>query len=594
MSIQLNTNFNLKAAIPIDTRFVFNSKVEMNSAPNHDLYVGLLSYVVSENKFYVYNGTTFNELRVDNEYFLDPVATVTDLTSIVSPKVGAVCMVKDVNRFYVFTGDTTKAGTFISGNIATAPEGSIPLSIDLMASDDPSDPTLIPSDIDLSTAKVITRGFINGWQLVANSADEISYDNSNSGLVATDVQDAIDELKVDIAQSLKDAGVNKPVNTPSDLGGIKNPKPGDTVTVIDEKKIYIFNGKEWVELKAGSEYFIDPVELKTNLPSGQKNGTICLVRSERTLYLYVDDATEEEQGIKGAPVGPAWIPLKTKSTNIEFDNSGTDITAGDVGGAIKEVHTTLIENIILDWTEPTTEAVGGIDVGYVPPKDGISVKDFLYNMTHPFVYPTISMELETAEGVFEKGTSKTLNKIVLTSSDGTKFAFEENNPSIFVDGVELTDSSDVITLSVDKKTYTRELSVPIVMNGTADKKVVAKVDLNGKEISTEKSYEFINPFYAASLTGNIVSEYNNALFINDSKILTKKSNQVVSYTHANKVMAFAYPSEYGALSKIADQNGFDITSTFSATTYMNGSVSYRVYCATTPNTLSGFNVTFKF
>ena len=59
-------------------------------------------------------------------------------------------------------------------------------------------------------------------------------------------------------------------------------------------------------------------------------------------------------------------------------------------------------------------------------------------------------------------------------------------------------------------------------------------------------------------------------------------------------MAFAYPSEYGALSKIADQNGFDITSTFSATTYMNGSVSYRVYCTTTPNTLSGFNVTFKF
>ena len=83
-------------------------------------------------------------------------------------------------------------------------------------------------------------------------------------------------------------------------------------------------------------------------------------------------------------------------------------------------------------------------------------------MTHPFVYPTISMELETAEGVFEKGTSKTLNKIVLTSSDGTKFAFEENNPSIFVDGVELTDSSDIVTLSVDKKTYTRELSVPIV------------------------------------------------------------------------------------------------------------------------------------
>ena len=546
MSIQLNTNFNLRAAIPVDTRFVFNSISEMNSVQKHDLYAGLLTYVVSENKFYVYNGTAFDDLRVDNDYFLKPVATTNDLTSINSPKVGAVCMVKDINRFYVYTGNT--------GDIAT----------------------------------------VVGWKLVANSADEISYNNSNSSLVATDVQGAIDELKVDIKKSLKDAGVNKPVNNVGDLDDIENPKPGDTVTVINEKKIYIFNGTDWVELKAGSDYFIDPVELKTNLPTGQKNGTICLVRSERTLYLYVEDATAEEQENEGASVGPAWISLKTKSADIGFDNSDTDIKADDVEGAIKEVHTTLVENVTLDWTEPTTEAVGGIEVGYVPPVDGISVKEFLYNMTHPFVYPTISMQLETADGVFEKNTSKTLSKIVLTSTDGTKVAFEENNPSIFVAGVQLTDPTDKVTISVDKKTYTRELASPIVMNGTVDKKVVAKVELNGKEISTEKSYEFIYPFYAASLTGNIVSEYNNTLFVDSNKILTKKSNQVVSYTHANKVMAFAYPSEYGALSKIVDQNGFDITGTFSATTFMYGSVSFRVYCTTTPNTLSGFNVTFKF
>ena len=546
MSIQLNTNFNLRAAIPVDARFVFNSQQEMNSVQKHDLYAGLLTYVVSENKFFVYNGTTFNELRVDNDYFLKPVATTNDLTSINSPKVGAVCMVKDINRFYVYTGNT--------GDIAT----------------------------------------VVGWKLVANSADEISYNNSNSSLVATDVQGAIDELKVDIKKSLKDAGVNKPVNNVGDLDDIENPKPGDTVTVINEKKIYIFNGTDWVELKAGSDYFIDPVELKTDLPTGQKNGTICLVRSERTLYLYVEDATAEEQENEGASVGPAWISLKTKSADIGFDNSDTDIKADDVEGAIKEVHTTLVENVTLDWTEPTTEAVGGIEVGYVPPVDGISVKEFLYNMTHPFVYPTISMQLETADGVFEKNTSKTLSKIVLTSTDGTKVAFEENNPSIFVAGVQLTDPTDKVTISVDKKTYTRKLASPIVMNGTVDKKVVAKVELNGKEISTEKSYEFIYPFYAASLTGNIVSEYNNTLFVDSNKILTKKSNQVVSYTHANKVMAFAYPSEYGALSKIVDQNGFDITGTFSATTFMYGSVSFRVYCTTTPNTLSGFNVTFKF
>ena len=156
MSIQLNTNFNLRAAIPVDARFVFNSISEMNSVQKHDLYAGLLTYVVSENKFFVYNGAAFNELRVDNDYFLKPVATTNDLTSIKSPKVGAVCMVKDINRFYVYTGNT--------GDIAT----------------------------------------VVGWKLVANSADEISYNNSNSSLVATDVQGAIDELKVDIKKSLNE------------------------------------------------------------------------------------------------------------------------------------------------------------------------------------------------------------------------------------------------------------------------------------------------------------------------------------------------------------------------------------------------------
>ena len=58
----------------------------MYSAQQHDLYTGLLSYVVSENKFYVYNGSTFEKLKVDNDCFLDPVATAADLASIVSPK----------------------------------------------------------------------------------------------------------------------------------------------------------------------------------------------------------------------------------------------------------------------------------------------------------------------------------------------------------------------------------------------------------------------------------------------------------------------------------------------------------------------------
>ena len=592
MSIQINNGFNLKASIPLDSRFVFQDMADLNAMPVHELYIGLLTYVIEKQAFYVYNGATFEEFKSKSDYFLDPVETASNLSSIQSPKKGAVCLVKDEKRFYTYVGDTTVTGTITTGPVTTVTnDTSIPMTVSLIFADNPEVSDEFPASIDLSNAAQVIDNYVDGWAPVTCKAIEIAYDNTTSNLKADNIQAAIDELVSLIEETPSPI---PPISTPGDLPDPSDSKPGDIVVVKNPKTIYVFDGDTWIEINARSEYYLDPVETKANLQLDPlpSYGTVCMVKNERAFYVYVNATSAE---LNGQPAQDAWICTKTKAEDIPFDNTDTGLTGTTVNEVINEINTTVIERTILDWPDdPTTVEVGGIEAGYQTPADGINVDEFLYMMTHPFVYPTISMQLETADGVFEKNTSKTLSKIVLTSTDGTKVAFEENNPSIFVAGVQLTDPTDKVTISVDKKTYTRELASPIVMNGTVDKKVVAKVELNGKEISTEKSYEFIYPFYAASLTGNIVSEYNNTLFVDSNKILTKKSNQVVSYTHANKVMAFAYPSEYGALSKIVDQNGFDITGTFSATTFMYGSVSFRVYCTTTPNTLSGFNVTFKF
>ena len=55
MSINLNTNFKIPANIPIDSRFVFETIIDMNNLASNDpksLYNGLISYVKENSTFY--------------------------------------------------------------------------------------------------------------------------------------------------------------------------------------------------------------------------------------------------------------------------------------------------------------------------------------------------------------------------------------------------------------------------------------------------------------------------------------------------------------------------------------------------------------
>ena len=132
MSIQINNGFNLKASIPLDSRFVFQDMADLNAMPVHELYIGLLTYVIEKQAFYVYNGATFEEFKSKSDYFLDPVETASNLSSIQSPKKGAVCLVKDEKRFYTYVGDTTVTGTITTGPVTTVTnDTSIPMTVSL-------------------------------------------------------------------------------------------------------------------------------------------------------------------------------------------------------------------------------------------------------------------------------------------------------------------------------------------------------------------------------------------------------------------------------------------------------------------------------
>lgn len=541
MAIQINNGFNLKASIPLDARFVFQDMDDVKAMPTHELYVGLLTYVIKEHAFYVYNGTAFEEFKSKNDYFLDPVETASDLSSIKSPKKGAVCLVKNENKFYACITD-------------------------------------------------VLAGDLTDWKALAQKAIEISYDNTTSKLQADNAQAAIDEL----AKLFQEApSPVPPVSTPGDLPKPSDSKPGDIVVVQNPKAIYVFDGKNWIEIKAKSEYYLDPVATKADLQLDPvpSYGTICMVKDERAFYVYVNATAAE---LDGKQAKDAWICTKTKAQDIPFNNSGTGLTGTTINQVITEINTTLTERTILDWpSDPTTVDVGGIKAGFQTPADGVNVADFLYQMTHPFVYPNLSLTLTPPAGVYEKNTTLTFSKVVVNSTKGTKPAFEKEEPKIYVNNSEVT-TTDTTSVTTDKMTYVREFAAPQTIAGTSDVTVKAEVKVNDKTLKAETAYKFVYPMYIGSIEAAIVSSFQNDLFISNNKLVVEKSNQITTYNHDNKLTAFAYPASYGNLSQIVDQNGFDISGSFSSTSYVHDSIQYKVYYANNKNTLTNFKISYKF
>ena len=96
-----------------------------------------------------------------------------------------------------------------------------------------------------------------------------------------------------------------------------------------------------------------------------------------------------------------------------------------------------------------------------------------------------------------------------------------------------------------------------------------------------------------SYIGEII-DVNITLDGNIESLVVEKSNQIATYTHDDKLTAFAYPASYGNLSQILDQNGFDISGSFSSTSYVYNSVQYKVYYANDKNTLVNFKISYKF
>lgn len=284
-------------------------------------------------------------------------------------------------------------------------------------------------------------------------------------------------------------------------------------------------------------------------------------------------------------VAGQYIIVTTSDNKVEnyYDSSITGIREPFKGN--------LPNDSKIDWTgDPTTVTVGGVPAGTII-KDK-TPQELLHELTHPFVAPTLSMNVIDAPGLFEKKTAKSISSITLNSVGGSEGAFKRGVIQLMANNVVI----DITTYTVVKNSDTSAtitLTVPLLLDGTEDLNIKVNVIIGGNTISTNKQFSFVNPIYYG------VSNINTGLDIvalvsSGFKEIKAKSTLSHSYTASNAYTYILYDKTWGTLTSIMDPNNFNITSSYIMQEVTINGVAYYLYIAGTSSTINNFNIKFNF
>lgn len=219
MSVRINAGFDLFSKQPLDSRFVFDTKANMESLAKHKLYNGLISYCAEDNLFYKLINDNWQELDQSREAINKP-ANKDELNTLTNIADGSVIFVKDEHKFYYYVS--------------------------------PVDPEDVQSN--------------EGFQLFRYNADEIIYTDINIDEPVDNVQDAIDRNIANITSNkdniqlisdkLSTLNYKATVEQSEDL--IDTYNDGDVVVVLNktevegvtsiDPKIQVYFDGNWVPL----------------------------------------------------------------------------------------------------------------------------------------------------------------------------------------------------------------------------------------------------------------------------------------------------------------------------------------------------------
>lgn len=224
--------------------------------------------------------------------------------------------------------------------------------------------------------------------------------------------------------------------------------------------------------------------------------------------------------------------------------------------------------------------VGGSAAGTKYP-EGSSVENVLKNMLVKYYPPSISISLSPSTTIYEIGTTTppiTITVNAVKNSDPIEYLrfFIQSNTVYIMDKKTYAEI-------VDGGTFTYTYNDPINETTT----VSVKCSDGETVVSDSKVIKFIHAMYA-DVSNDIELQPQVS-----GKILREKGTITNTYTANNQYVNFWYPTSYGKLNSIMDQNNFENINSFTYTIVMVNGVNYYYYRSITPVTCSSFKYTFK-
>ena len=272
--------------------------------------------------------------------------------------------------------------------------------------------------------------------------------------------------------------------------------------------------------------------------------------------------------------------------------SDTDLGAIRVGSTLS-----IDENGVLDVlnsgdSELTKDITTNTDVGAIPKgskiKMGTTFTQLVERLTVAELAPTISFSI-TKSGNVAYGESYRETLTVNVSNMGTARSIDTIE---WYEGNTLKQTDEIGSQSTGSWSYT----MPEDTNDNATFKAIVKYtksdDTQATITKTASISFYYNKFYGAVDTLTPDESTVEALF----KTLGTGKGGTYSFNLDDQRIAYAYPTNLGALSSIKDVNGFNLTNSFTRTTVtytQNGqSIPYYLYILTDSASASGYSVIF--
>ena len=315
--------------------------------------------------------------------------------------------------------------------------------------------------------------------------------------------------------------------------------------------------------------------------------------SERVLLnkeTYDKMLSDEDRSILDSIVidGDGQSLLTNNGEYITIESLVDTVLDSDTISEINDAIEKLSADNMIDWENPFTVPFAGLPVGYVA-KD-MSVKELLYEATHPFVAPTIGISISEGAGTFQLGTQKRLSVITVSSYNGSIGAFTENDPEIYINNVLYQiQANDIVEKTPTK--YKLTLTNPIVGDGSTTINIKAIARIKTAVLQATTGYVFVKPVYYGTTTDPNISETE---IKTKTKVVRTKGQLSYKFTGTAAYSFIAYDKTWGRISKITDPNGFNITPNYTTREITIDGQSYYLVISNGISSITNFTITFSF